>query len=51
MKSAIVDLETGTATLPLRKGRMESGETVWSIMTDVSDQTSPTSMASFIPQN
>ena len=38
MKSAIVDLENGTATLPLRKGRMESGETVWSIMTDATDQ-------------
>jgi hypothetical protein len=38
MKSAIVDLEAGTATLPLRKGRMESGETVWSIMTDATDQ-------------
>ena len=38
MKSAIVDLESGTATLPLRRGRMESGETVWSIMTDATDQ-------------
>lgn len=38
MKSAIVDLESGTATLPLRKGRMESGKTVWSIMTDATDQ-------------
>lgn len=37
MKSAIVDLESGTATLPLRKGRMEPGETVWSIMTDATD--------------
>jgi hypothetical protein len=37
MKSAIVDLEAGTATLPLRKGRLESGETVWSIMTDTTD--------------
>ena len=38
MKSAIVDLEAGIATLPLRKGRLESGETVWSIMTDSTDQ-------------
>ena len=37
MKSAIVDLEAGTATLPLRKGRLESGELVWSIMTDTTD--------------
>jgi hypothetical protein len=37
MKSAIVDLDAGTATLPLRKGRLESGELVWSIMTDATD--------------
>jgi len=37
MKSAIVDLEAGTATLPLRRGRLESGELVWSIMTDATD--------------
>ena len=37
MKSAVVDLEAGTATLPLRKGRLESGELVWSIMTDTTD--------------
>jgi hypothetical protein len=30
MKSALVDLDAGTATLPLRKGRLESGELVWS---------------------
>ena len=29
MKSAIIDLDAGTATLPLRKGRLESGELVW----------------------
>jgi hypothetical protein len=40
MKSAIVDLDAGTATLPLRKGRLESGELVWSI------RTSPICMAS-----
>ncbi|NLS07562.1 hypothetical protein HGP14_30275 [Rhizobium sp. P32RR-XVIII] len=38
MKSAVVDLETGTATLPLRKGKLASGETVWSILTDVTDE-------------
>ena len=37
MKSAIVDLDAGTATLPLRKGRLELGELVWSIMTDTTD--------------
>jgi len=38
MKSAIVDLEKGTATLPLLKGRLQSGETVWSILTDTTDE-------------
>lgn len=38
MKSAIVDLEAGTATLPLRKGRLSSGQTVWSILTDTTDE-------------
>ena len=37
MKSAIVDLEAGTATLPLRRGKLASGETVWSILTDATD--------------
>ena len=37
MKSALVELDAGTATLPLRKGRLESGELVWSIMTDTTD--------------
>jgi hypothetical protein len=38
MKSAIVDLEAGTMTLPLREGQLASGEKVWSILTDVSDE-------------
>ena len=38
MKSALVDLEAGTVTLPLRKGQLESGELVWSILTDVTDE-------------
>jgi hypothetical protein len=38
MKSAIVDLEAGTMTLPLREGKLASGEKVWSILTDVSDE-------------
>ena len=38
MKSAHIDLEKGTMTLPLRQGRLTSGETVWSVLTDVSDE-------------
>jgi hypothetical protein len=38
MKSAHVDLEKGTMTVPLRKGRMASGETVWSVLTDTTDE-------------
>lgn len=38
MKSAIVDLEAGTMTLPLRAGQLASGEKVWSVLTDVSDE-------------
>ena len=38
MKSARVDLEAGTVTLPLRRGRLASGETVWSILTDTTDE-------------
>ncbi len=38
MKSAIVDLEAGTATLPLRAGKLPSGELVWSILTDTTDE-------------
>jgi len=38
MKSAHVDLEKGTATLPLREGQLVSGEKVWFVVTDVSDR-------------
>jgi hypothetical protein len=38
MKSAHIDLETGTMTIPLRTGQMETGELVWSVLTDVSDE-------------
>ena len=38
MKSAIVDLEAGTAMLPLRRGKLASGEAVWSILTDSTDE-------------
>lgn len=29
MKSAHVDMEKGTATLPLRRGKLKTGEPVW----------------------
>lgn len=38
MKSAHIDLERGTATLPLRRGRLASGEPVWFIITDTTDE-------------
>lgn len=38
MKQAQVDLEKGTAKLPLRKGRLRSGETVWFVLTDATDE-------------
>lgn len=38
MKSAAVDLEQGTARVPLRHGKMKSGEDVWFILTDASDE-------------
>ena len=38
MKQAQVDLEKGTAKLPLRKGRLRSGETVWFVLTDTTDE-------------
>lgn len=38
MKSAHIDLERGTMTLPLREGQMASGEKVWSVLTDTSDE-------------
>ena len=38
MKQAQVDLESGTAKLPLRKGHLRSGETVWFVITDTTDE-------------
>jgi hypothetical protein len=38
MKSAKIDLEKGTATLPLYQGQLASGETVWFILTDATDE-------------
>jgi hypothetical protein len=38
LKSARIDMETGTATLPLKKGKMKSGEPFWYVITDTSDR-------------
>lgn len=38
MKSAHIDLEKGTATLPLRKGKLKNGTPVWFIITDTTDE-------------
>ena len=38
MKSAHVDMEKGTATLPLRRGKLKTGEPVWFILTDATDE-------------
>jgi hypothetical protein len=38
MKQAQVNLEKGTATLPLRKGKLRSGELVWFVITDTTDE-------------
>ncbi|MEP7294525.1 MAG: hypothetical protein ABI835_22240, partial [Chloroflexota bacterium] len=37
LKSGEVDTETGTITLPIYQGQLESGETVWYILTDTND--------------
>ncbi len=37
LKAGQVDLDAGTVTLPLYKGRMASGETVWYVVTDTDD--------------
>jgi hypothetical protein len=38
LKSARVNLQDCTVTLPLRKGKMKSGQSVWYILTDASDK-------------
>ena len=38
MKSAHIDMEKGTATLPLRRGKLPNGTPVWFILTDATDQ-------------
>lgn len=38
LKSAHIDLEKGTATLPLRKGKLKNGTPVWFIITDSTDE-------------
>lgn len=38
LKSGRVDMEAGTVTLPLHEGRMQSGESVWYVLTDATDE-------------
>ena len=38
LKAGKVDLDEGTVTLPLYEGRLSSGESVWYVVTDTSDQ-------------
>ena len=38
LKSGKLDLDKGTITLPLYHGRLESGESVWYIVTDTTDK-------------
>jgi hypothetical protein len=38
MKQAQVNLEKGIATLPLRKGKLRSGELAWFVVTDTTDE-------------
>ena len=38
LKSGTVDLDKGTTTLPLYKGQLTSGETVWYVLTDTNDE-------------
>ena len=37
LKAGVVDLEKSTITLPLYKGQMKDGRSVWYVLTDVSD--------------
>ncbi len=38
LKSGTVDLDAGTTTIPLYRGQMTTGETVWFILTDTNDE-------------
>lgn len=38
LKSGAIDLDSGTITLPLYRGQLTSGEPVWYIITDTTDQ-------------
>lgn len=38
LNTGMVDFERGTITLPLYKGKMRTGETVWYILTDTDDE-------------
>jgi hypothetical protein len=37
MKSGVIDQTNGTITMPLYKGQLASGETVWYVLTDTTD--------------
>lgn len=37
LKAGTIDVDAGTITLPLYKGKMTSGETVWYVVTDTTD--------------
>ncbi len=38
LKAGTIDFQKGTITLPLYKGKMKTGETVWYVLTDTDDQ-------------
>ncbi|MEO6363500.1 MAG: hypothetical protein ABIO71_09750, partial [Caldimonas sp.] len=38
LKAGTLDLEAGTITLPLYKGQLTSGESVWYVLTDTTDE-------------
>jgi hypothetical protein len=44
LSSAVVDLEKREVTLPLYRGRLEDGRTVWHVVTDASDATAAQDM-------
>ena len=44
LKSATVDLEKREVTLPLYRGRLEDGRTVWHVVTDASDEAAAKAM-------
>jgi len=38
LKAGVLNLQTGTITLPLYKGQLSSGESVWYVLTDTTDE-------------